>query len=173
MRRLLASAKQSAVHRRVFFPICVLALTSVLFDLTAQGRPRVQNRSGVPRVGTIKDYPATGLMTGCGNLYFSPPSQSGSTNTAYVFLARGDGSNAWMNLNGRDVRLRQIKVSGKRQQARHHLYRWGDVRISVVFENFKPADAPVGDTDPMFRMKITLRRGRAVRTVRAIGDSDC
>jgi hypothetical protein len=81
-------------------------------------------KNSLPRVGTIKDYPATGLMTGCGNLYFYKASDANSTTANYVFLSRGDGSHAWMNLNGRDVRLQQIK-SGVRAnpKLRGYFYR--------------------------------------------------
>jgi hypothetical protein len=131
-------------------------------------------RQVLPRVGTIKDYPATGLMTGCGNLYFYPAGKPSSSNPAYVFLAGGDGNNAWMNLNGRDVRLQQVKLSTKaNRKVEGYFYRFGNLRIRVVIEKFKTEDASVRDEDPMFKMKITLRRGGAVRIVRAIGDSDC
>jgi len=133
-----------------------------------------QTTNGLPRVATIKNYPATGLMTGCGNLYFFPTSHATSSATDYVFLARGDGSNAWMNLGGRDVRLHQIKRSTRAiRQNKSYEYRLGKLRISVAIENFKPAKEPVSEGDSMFKMKITLRKGRAVRIVRAIGDSDC
>ena len=70
----------------------------------------------MPGVGTIKEYPATGLMTGCGNLYFYKAGQQNSRAANYVFLSRGDGSHAWMNLNGRDVLLRQIKSAARGKQ---------------------------------------------------------
>jgi hypothetical protein len=129
-----------------------------------------QTMNGLPRVGTIKDYPATGLMTGCGNLYFFPADAT-SSDTNFVFLARGDGSNAWMNLGGRDVRLQKLKRSSGGSKS--YEYRFGKLRISVTFENFKPDNEPVSEGDSMFKMKITLRKGRAARIVRAIGDSDC
>lgn len=133
-----------------------------------------QRRDVLPHVGTIKDYPATGLMTGCANLYFYRTPQLGSSNDAYVFLARGDGSDAWMNLGGLDVRLRQIKLLSQEYSAlRRYNYRWGKLRISVVIEAFKPENAPVAEDDSMFKMKIILRQGRAVKVVRALGDSDC
>jgi hypothetical protein len=126
----------------------------------------------LPGVGTVKDYPATGLMTGCGNLYFYKAAQAKSTSANYVFLSRGDGSNAWMNLNGRDVRLQKIKSgAGQKEKSRRYLYHYGATRITVEFEGPSQGDA-AGD-DPMFRMKITLRNGGAVRVVKAVGDSDC
>jgi hypothetical protein len=142
------------------------------FDCAAQTRGQV--KAVLPRVGTIKNYPATGLMTGCGNLYFYPASRATGSDAAYIFLARGDGSNAWMNLGGRDVRLRPIKLlTGENRKPNRYDYRLGKLRVSIVIEDFKPKDAPVEEGDSMFKMKITLRKGRAVRIVRAVGDADC
>jgi hypothetical protein len=151
-----------------------LLLSILTVDCLAQTKGRTPAKSSLPRVGTIKDYPATGLMTGCGNMYFYLASQAERSDAAYVFLSRGDGDNAWMNLGGRDVRLRQIKSLSreKRKPHRHH-YRLGSLLITVVFEDFKPEDAQVEEGDPMFKMTIILRRGRATRIVRAVGDSDC
>ena len=150
-----------------------LALNLLLICLcSGVAGAQTPRKSSFPGVGTIKDYPATGLMTGCGNLYFYKAAQAKSTSANYVFLSRGDGSNAWMNLNGRDVRLQKIKsAAGQKQKAHRYLYRHGATRIPVEFEGPTQGDA-AGD-DPMFRMKITLRNGSAVRVVKAVGDSDC
>jgi hypothetical protein len=151
------------------FLFCVFPI-----DGAAQSKQRLSKRSALPRVGTIKDYPATGLMAGCANLYFYPAIRSSSSPTAYVFLASGDGSNAWMNLGGRDRRLQQVRLLARENgKQRRYEYRLGSLRVSVVIENFKPESELMNESDPMFKMKITLRRGRAVRIVRAVGDSDC
>ena len=90
-----------------------------------------------------------------------------------MFLSRSGGSGAWMNLNGRDVRLRRIELTVRGQQnSRRYLYRHGDVLITVEFEDFAKEGA-AGEGDHMFKMKITLRKGRAVRVVSAVGDADC
>lgn len=141
------------------------------FDCAAQSKTK---KDYLPRVGTIKDYPATGLMTGCANLYVYPARRTRSSDGAYVFLAHGDGSNAWMNLGGRDVRLRQIRsATPEGRKTRGYYYRLGKLRVSVLIEKFKPESAPVDEGDHMFKVKITLWRGRLVRIVRAVGDSDC
>lgn len=145
------------------FMLCISAL-----DCAAQ---RPENL--LPRVGTIKDYPATGLMTGCGNLYFYFATNPNSSAADYVFLARGDGSNAWMNLDRRDQRLQQVKLSRSKRNTRRFEYRLGTLRISVLFEDFQRQSEAVEEDEPMLRMKITLRRGPAVRIVRAVGSSDC
>jgi len=156
----------------LFFVALVLCVLPAAVN--AQTGQRSVTRDGLPRVWTIKDYPATGLMTGCGNLYFYPAGRANSAGDAYIFLARDDGSNAWMNLNGRDVRLQQIKSrkrGNRRTQPLH--YRFGKVRITVKIEAFKKENEAVSDGDPMARMRITLRNGRAVRVLRAVGGSDC
>ena len=153
---------------------CALFSCVISFDCAAQSRVRSPRKDGLPRVGTIKDYPATGLMTGCGNLYSYPVPRTNTSPEAYVFLSSGDGSNAWMNLGGRDVRLQQIKsLAGKDRKPKQYSYRSGSLRISVIIEAFPPEGATAGESDPMFKMKITLRRGQAVRIVRAVGDADC
>lgn len=135
----------------------------------AQSR-RESKRTGPPRVGTIKDYPATGLATGCGNLYFNHANRAGAADS-YVFLARSEGLDAWMNLDGRDVRLVLVKATSmyKAERVTHSRfeYRAGGARITVVITPVDKSDAH------MFEMTITLRQGGAARTVRAVGHSDC
>jgi hypothetical protein len=146
---------------------CALLIPAVC---AAQARAR---RAALPRVGTIKDYPATGLTVGCGNYYTHLLRDARSPGAAYVFLARSDGSHAWMNLDGRDVRLRQIRSARRRGGDRRLFnYRRGALRVTVAFEEFAPGDEFAGG-DFLFKLKITLRRGRASRTVRAVGYADC
>jgi exosortase K len=153
---------------------CAVLICVPSFDSAAQSNRRNATNDVLPRVGTIKNYPATGLMTGCGNLYAYPVHRINMAPEAYVFLSSGDGGNAWMNLDGRDVRLLQTRqVSGENRKPQQYYYRLGTLRISVVIEAFKPEGSAVAESDPMFKMKITLRRGRARRIVRAVGDSDC
>jgi hypothetical protein len=149
------------------FAVCALFICLPCYAAAAQ----TVQQNPLPKVETIKNYPATGLMTGCGNLYFYKAGQQNSRAANYVFLSRGDGSHAWMNLNGRDVLLRRVKSAARGKQMSSRLsYRYGNVRITVDFEDLAPEDAS-GDGNT--RMKITLRNGRAVRVVKAVGSSDC
>jgi hypothetical protein len=152
---------------------CALLLGGISLESMAQNRQRATDTDVLPRVGTIKNYPATGLMTGCGNLYAYPLQRTDPSPEAYVFLSNGDGGNAWMNLDGRDVRLQQSKQSADQYRPQEYFYRLGTLRVSVLLEAFKPEGSADGDTGPMFKMKITLRRGRAKRIIHAVGDSDC
>ena len=123
------------------FRLPAVAASVVLVAFFANSSPaQVSKSNSLPRVGTIRDYPATGLMTGCGNLYFYKASDTASGDANYVFLSRGDGTHAWMNLNGRDVLLRKIKSRGDRK-FRRHSYSYRDVRITVELEDFAPDSA--------------------------------
>lgn len=169
--------KLSIVPRGIRWPAvlgCGFIICLLSFDGSAQGQRRHPNKDRLPRVGTIKDYPATGLMAGCANLYFYPAVHAGASGADYVFLARGDGNIAWMNLGGRAVRLQQIRsLTREGTKMRRYHYRWGNLRVSVVIQDFKPENVPVAEGDPMLKMKITLRKGRAVRIVHALGGADC
>lgn len=166
---LVIKGRISAAVLCCAFLICVLSL-----DCAAQNQRRAGRKRVLPRVGTIKDYPATGLMTGCANLYFYPAGKPRTSSPAHVFLASGDGSNAWMNLDGRDARLQQIRsLTRANRRVQRYFYRLGNLRVSVTIERFKSENAPVNDEDFNLKMKITLRRAGAVRIVRAVGDADC
>jgi hypothetical protein len=150
--------------------VAVAATALLMWILSGAATAQTPTRNSLPRVGTIKDYPATGLMTGCGNVYVYKVADADSSTANYVFLSRGDGSHAWMNLNGRDVRLRKTKSGAGARRLRSDSYSYGNVHITVETKPFTPR---AGRPEHMFKMKITLRKGRAVRVVHAIGDADC
>jgi hypothetical protein len=147
--------------------VAVLVLTLPL-DCAARATERRKGRA--PRVGTIKDYPATGMMTGCGNSYFHFPRQAAS-DTSLVFIASGDGNFAWMNLDGRDTRISLVRAMTWYEKEAgvkwRHDYRAGATLISTVSVRDER------DVDEPIRMTITIRRGRAARTVRVVGSADC
>lgn len=152
--------------------ICLIVFVFA-FDCAAQ-KKNSSKKDRLPRVGTIRDYPATGLMTGCGNVYSHFAHQAGLQNPGLVFISRGEGDNAWMNLDGRDARLRQVKLRKRKSiTSRPHYYRFGKTFITVLFEDYKPKNESAAESDWLFQLKIILRRGRAVKTVRAVGYADC
>ena len=109
-------------------------------------------------------------MTGCGNSYFHFPHQAAS-DTSLVFIAPGDGNFAWMNLDGRDTRVRLVRTTTWYEKEAgikwRHDYRTGATLISTVsVRDERDAENPI-------RMTITVRRGRAARTVRVVGSADC
>ena len=149
--------------------LCVASLVSILpLDCAARAAGRRNGRA--PHIGTIKDYPATGMMTGCGNAYFHFPRQA-PTDTNLVFITPGDGNFAWMNLDGRDTRVSLVRTTTWYEKEEgvkwRQDYRAGATLITTVsVRDESGADEPI-------RMTITVRRGRAARTVRVVGSADC
>jgi hypothetical protein len=143
--------------------VIVLAISAVAF---------AQARTSLPRVGLIKDYPATGMTVGCGNLYSELVGTKNNSGDKYVFLARGDGTDGWMNLNGRDTKLRLIRTdteySGEQPTVVRHVYRYARSQIIITI-------TPRSETDPdgQTPMTISLKRGRATRDFHALVSSDC
>jgi hypothetical protein len=149
--------------------LCVAALVSTLpLDYAARAVGRQNGRT--PHVGTIKDYPATGMMTGCGNAYFHFPRHAPS-DTNLVFITPGNGHFAWMNLDGRDTRVTLVRATTWYEKEEgvkwRHDYRAGATLITTVSVRDER------DADDQIRMTITVRRGRAARTVRVVGSADC
>lgn len=169
MARGASSTKFAARPRKVAAWLGA-ALMCAAFALPSSCAAARARGGGLPRVGTIRDYPATGLTVGCGNIYARLPRRPEPAGDDYVFISSSDGGDAWMNLGGRDVRLRRIGRAGR--DARRFEYRAGGLRASVAFEEVRPGD-PLYDEDVMFGLRIILRRGRAARVVRAVGHADC
>ena len=155
MRKALAAALACAAALG-FAPPAVRAAAPV-----GQARAKRAGAARLPRVGKIKDYPATGLTVGCGNSYFVLPGQTEESGKNYVFLSNRDGDNAWMNLDGRDTRLTLLRAAGARSE-----YRAGATRVSVRTETAE-------DDTYFLKLTVVLRRGRARRVVRAVGYADC
>lgn len=150
---------------KLYAPLLLFIFFVLDFNSAAQTKKKVS----LPRVGTIKNYKATGLMVGCGNLYFTFPNKP-ATDDNYIYLARSKGEDAWMNLNGRDTRLTLLKTKVWRKEGREIKWRYDyrartrQIRVYIEFKN---------DEDFTLIMKITLKKGRSTRTVKAIGYSDC
>jgi hypothetical protein len=154
----------------------VVAVAAVFAGLSlrehgvAGAAERIADR--LPTIGTIKDYPATGLMTGCGNTYAHFASDVKKGDAAYVFLCGAEGDNAWMNLNGRDTRLKLLsaKVAEERDGPP---FRWrseyaaGEIRITI------DTTSRESDDDFTSAMKITVTAGKQTQVVDALAYSDC
>jgi hypothetical protein len=160
--------------RVISFCLVACLSSASVSGAAAQDGLKKLKKDVLPRIGTIKDYPATGLMTGCSNLYFMLPKDGASLAQKYVFLARGNGADAWMNLGGRDIRLKQINSARRPNKIPvRYNYRWRKVSVNVVIRDFKPRRKTDNADEFMFAMTITLRKGRAVKTLRAVGSADC
>lgn len=171
------SAKNRGQRRPGGKIILTIFALACLFVSTgaAQQKPATKRslKARLPRVGVIKDYPATGMQTGCSNFYFVFPQKPKPLEERYVFLAHSDGD-AWMNLDGRDTHLTYLRTKITRPNTARtrwlYFYRAGRILITVSIINNPRYRS---DDDYPYSMTITLRRGRAVRRVKAVGSADC
>lgn len=146
----------------------------LLFPAGAKAQTQVTRKlkPRLPRLGAIKNYEATGMQTGCGNLYFTLPNEGDAHPARYIYLARPGGKDGWFNLDGRDTELKLLKTEitkyGVVDEERRYFYRAGATRITVTIRDTAPENP-----DYLFAAVITLRRGRASRRIKIIGSSDC
>ena len=141
---------------------------SLLFAATTaaqQPKPNI-----VPLVGAIGklDEATRNAWEGCDKHFLRLPNNS--LGYGYIFISNADGSIAWMNLNGRDVRLELVKTTlrylrGGSAFARQE-YRAGRIRITVSLPQYT-------DYISGYAAKIVLRKGRALRTINAFGLPQC
>lgn len=148
--------------------LAILLCAVVLASAQAFGqKPANENR--LPRVGTVKRLRATvrEFPEGWGNHFLKATKDSPAD--AYIFVGSRDDSPAWMNLDGRDVRLEFVK---KIEWYRHFHpfvrleYRVGDLRVTVNFDN------PQNYFDK-YAARIVLRKGSAALTISAVGFAEC
>jgi len=142
-------------------------------NVAARTRRHVTAR---PRVGNIRDTSQVYQTVSCG-FYFKLPRESAPGDTRYVFISQMDGRDAWMNLDGRDARLKFLRISPypkERLGARRRIdYRApGGYRVRV--ETTVVAVSDENNYEPTrFRVTLTVVRGGREARVRAVGYAGC
>ncbi len=151
--------------------LCALFLSPLV---SAQG-PAQKKRPG-PRVGEIENLTKVSETVSCG-FYFQLPKQEEPGANRYVFISQPDGRDAWMNLDGRDVRLTLVRISPypkERVGARRRIdYRAGGGH-RVLVETIVVGLSDENNYEPTrFRVTLTIGKGGRKRVVRAVGYSGC
>lgn len=154
----------------VFAVFCVSIGAAQPPETSAMKKPQ---RRDVMSVGLIKSYPENLLPRACSNFYFVSPQKINSPGSAeYIFLAHSD-ANGWMNIDGRDTLLKYLKTRianpNTAKTRWRYYYRAGRTGIMVSIIN----NPGYTDDDYPYAMIITLKRGRVVRRVKAIGTANC
>lgn len=145
-------------------------LLFVLFWMAASNYPAQKpKRSLLPRVGLIKhDQKVSEGKEGCGNhIIFYPKVEGG----AEIFSSDHEGFNAWMNFDGRNVELRLIKT-----MLYHHRDQFdADAFYEYRYKNISITVSLLQSFDYTFSSpaKIVVRKGREIRTMRAVVAPQC
>lgn len=158
-------------HRRALPMAFLLLLTVALYVSAQKNLPKRSQQARLPRIGTIKNLEnvIAASADGCGN-HFLVLEHKATRARESIFISDAANSDAWMNLDGRDVRLKLGKTTLRFRQngdvfARHE-YRAGNTHIAVSFH-----DRP--DYIYPYPAKIIVRNNRRARLVRAVGLGQC
>src|SRR5260370_41018022 len=124
----------------------------------------------MPTVGAIGelDEAIRNAWGGCDQHYLSP--LNGSIGGKYIFISNADGSIAWMNLNGHDVRLELVKTKLWRRRRGNvfaqYQYRARRIQITVSLPQ---------ETDYIFgyRAKLVLRHSPGISTINVFALPQC
>ena len=168
--RIVESAGKFKARAACAFVSCCLVLICV-----SGGAAQRRGRDALPRVGVIKDHEQAtqAIRGGCDNHFLKLAGDPGYDKNIYISTA--DGSIAWMNLDGRDTRLEPVKTTLRYRSSgdafvgdafARHEYRAGRTLITVSFWQ-------LSDYVFEYPAQIVIRRGRAVRRLRATGLPQC
>lgn len=149
---------------RLILPVLLCASPPALFG--QHGRTR--GGGTLPRVGLLdRDGPRSERVPGCDSHPLSLKEEA----DRLFFESRPDGQDAWMNLDGRNVKLRLLKAT------LNYLDEYGTA--NAVYE-YRHQDLAVTVSLPLFSdyvdwlpAKVVLRKGRAVRTLKAFVMPQC
>ena len=149
---------------RLILPLLLCASPPAFFGQHG----RTQGKSVLPRVGLIDgDAPRSSRLDGCDSHLLSLKEEA----DRLFFESHPDGQDAWMNLDGRNVKLRLLKVTlnyldeyGTASGVYEYSYR--DVAVTVSLP-------VVYDYIDWVPAKVVLRKGRAARTFKAFVMPQC
>jgi hypothetical protein len=152
----------------------ILSILIVAAPVCAQARRAA--RQSAPRVAEIADRSEVSRTVSCG-FYFELPKKVETGSNSYVFISQMNGREAWMNLDGRDVRLGLVRISpypkerlGARRRIDYHARGGYTVRVETTVvglsdeNNYEPT---------RFHVRLTVSRGGRTRIVRAVGTAGC
>lgn len=143
--------------------ISIIALLELLFALGVICQPRL------PRVRVLDhDQPTSSSTGGCAN----HPMTFTRNGSDYFFDSHEDGRDAWMNLNGRNVRLTLLRSTLVYLNDNYdttnaiYEYRFGATRIRVTLRYLTDYISPAPAS-------VSLTRGKLRRTFRAFVAPQC
>ena len=145
--------------------VTALALWLACFGAAATGSGQVR---GLPRVGPIRnDQPSTPRRQGCA----AHPLALKEGAEQIIFDSHDDGQDAYMNLNGNNVKLRLVRTTlthldqfGTADAV--YEYRYKSLRIKVSLQSLYDYTTWVPAT-------VVLRHGRRARTIKAFVAPQC
>ena len=168
--------------KRIFLPLILAAPVAYLiccvgnaFFSHAQGKPSSRMIRNKSLIGRIKD---DSVAEGCG-CFFSLPYENKKRFPRYVFISPLDEKNAWMNIEGKDEKLKLIhsaEVRGREKigSRQSRTYVAEGIKVVVVYITTrlcKPHDEDCESAD--YDASLTVMKGGRRQTVDLKGGCGC
>jgi hypothetical protein len=148
--------------------LVLLLVTSSLAINVDQYRSALKTE---PLIAPIADQ---GLVSGCGCSFHFPSDSQMRT----VFGSNMDESHAWMNINGRDVKLRLIRSTHPRNERvgsrTSETYQALSIKVSAVLVTTRMCGPLEEDCEVTnYEATFTVTKGKHKKTLRLIGGCGC
>lgn len=175
--------KRKIVFVLVFMSVAVaIAFTPVLqgISMDLNGYQVAAKTGNSKIVGSIKN---TNFIEGC-NCTLQLPSESQKIQGKYIFArnwnAEGNSDIAWMNIDGKDTKLRRVKTTEPKGELKLgdrfqeiYLAPQTKVKIDYVVDFVCPPQSQ-GDCEATgYKANITVTRDRRQQTVKTVGGCGC
>jgi hypothetical protein len=159
-----------------FILIPLFFMFSLFSECLSQGSKT--SRPLAVKIGYVTDTHAT---EGCGCSFYLPGEEN-KTGAKSILSLEDFGEAAWMNLNGKDVRIKQIKSTEslanlKKGRRFYKIYRYGDMQIRIdhhvtwTCESDMPESESCEVTD--FDLTFTFSQKGQTHAIRAKGICGC
>ena len=158
--------------RKLLTEFFLIGLTGMPFPafLAAQS-PHPRPKTEKPLIGYIKNED---LVDRCGCAYEHPTRDRG-----YTFSSDGEVKEAWMNIDGQDVKLKRTYFSGSKRRARIgnkyvEIFEAEGIKVLIVrtINRLCVPYTPECETTG-YRVRITVTKGGRKESVRAGGQCGC
>lgn len=172
--------KIKIIHLLVFISVAVaIAFTPVMQGISMDLNS-YQIAASSKLVGTIKN---TNIPDGCG-CSLQLPSESQTGRQKYIFarnlVTEGNSLVAWMNIDGKDTKLRRVKTTEPKGELKLgdrfqeiYLAPQTKVKIDYVVDFVCPPQSQ-GDCEATgYKANITVTRDRRQQTVKTVGGCGC
>ncbi len=148
----------------------------LIITISVLGTTFAQTASKQGMVGNVQNK---GLGDGCGCYFQFRGSKRNSEQHLFASSIEEDDKTAWMNIDGRDVKLRLVREWGTKDRERvgsrsNRSFAAGDVKVAVTYVATRVCavnDENCESTD--YAATFVVRKGKRTQTVKAVGYCGC
>jgi hypothetical protein len=153
------------------FLLCIGAILLITAGSLAQSRGEKNSSIASPSVGNIRN---TSVVEGC-----SCSLSRGKNSIKYVFLSDYEKKSAWINVDGRDIKLKFAGTTQIRRRNRpdrrgdKFTDKWGSPGVTVRIDYIVTAPMTDGNEATDYATTITVTKNGKGRSIIATGNCGC